>query len=526
MFDASVNTNRGLEDTTQEQKFDDFLTRYFAAKNKKAAAASKPETPVSMGPTDSLDVIESPSRSLALKPKMTLGIDPKPEVATTIDISKLRNTIDISKFRNTREKSTQMKGISVKGVGCQTTEMVSSAVEPKVAESRAVAPNLTEQQQALRQAENKSWQGLAGLKESVVGDTGLKGGFSALGKGRIGEGFSNIIRSLVMSPIKLGTVILDAPRKAGDTAAQAGQDWVKAGEDRGGVVGAFQGFGGGLVQVLGGAGRFTKPLIGLSCLVAGGPAGWVAGSILVGFFLFKEIGFIVNDKIDETQSVKALRDVASGVGAMVGSILSPIGQGIYKLTQKKAPVLLEKQSQTTDVWTKPVISGPKETSNPKAIQLDGKIAWRSVVPHFEELLKWEGQGTGLTPRNIQLALKRHLANPNAERFETLQEFLNSATNVCEEIRQLKHCSSPGGYLAQALEDGPVAPPSLGFQSRRKQAEAKTDKSEQPKSPQKTPLERVQRMTNMELNDFLGKDGYFLPVAVKRKMAMEHLQSSL
>ncbi|MEE2960744.1 MAG: hypothetical protein VYA34_08375 [Myxococcota bacterium] len=54
--------------------------------------------------------------------------------------------------------------------------------------------------------------------------------------------------------------------------------------------------------------------------------------------------------------------------------------------------------------------------------------------------------------------------------------------ICEEIRQLKHCSSPGGYLGKALEGGLVVPPCLGFQSRRKQAEAKADKAQELVSP--------------------------------------------
>ena len=202
---------------------------------------------------------------------------------------------------------------------------------------------------------------------------------------------------------------------------------------------------------------------------------------------------------------------------------NPGGRGVgtrYRVTES-----CEKLLKESSVSTK----SQKERGGPKLIPLDGRIPWRSLLPYFEELLKWEGRGTGLTPRNLQLALKRHLANPNAERFENLQESLESVTFICEEIRQLKHCSSPGGYLGKALEGGLVAPPSVGFKSLRKRAESKIDKPQKMKAPQDAPaptaaqrgavLRRVQRMPNLHLNDVLGGGNHFLPTAVKRKMAM-------
>jgi hypothetical protein len=79
-----------------------------------------------------------------------------------------------------------------------------------------------------------------------------------------------------------------------DVAAIKGQALVKAGEEQGGILGGVKAFFGGLIQVLGGVARLAKPLLGIGLMAAGGPAGWIAGLILLGLFAFKEVNCIIN----------------------------------------------------------------------------------------------------------------------------------------------------------------------------------------------------------------------------------------
>ena len=188
----------------------------------------------------------------------------------------------------------------------------------------------TEAPATMPDPENLPLQGGAGLKEAIVGSTGILGGLKALAKGRMAEGFSNIIRSVLSAPVQLGAVILDGPRKVADVAAAKGKKLVQSGEAQGGIVGALKAFGGGLMQVLGGIARLTKPALGIALIALAGPPGWIAGGALLGLYVLKELFCIVNDKVDELQTLKVLRDIGSGIGAIVGSVLSPITQPIAK----------------------------------------------------------------------------------------------------------------------------------------------------------------------------------------------------
>lgn len=185
--------------------------------------------------------------------------------------------------------------------------------------------------------ENLPLQGWKGLKEAVVGKTGIGAGFKAIAQGKLASGISNVLRNVVTIPVKAAAVLLDGPRKIADVAAIKGRAMVEAGSKLGGFAGALRSFFGSLLQIVSGAVRLLKPAIGIAVLaLVGGPIGWAVGGFFLGTFVFKELGSITNDKIDEMQTLKALRDIAGGAGAAVGSVLSTVTSGVSKLAARKA----------------------------------------------------------------------------------------------------------------------------------------------------------------------------------------------
>lgn len=190
--------------------------------------------------------------------------------------------------------------------------------------------------------DNLPLHGWAKLKEAIAGKDGIWGGIKALGNGRASTALSNICRSLITTPIYATTALLDAPRKLGDVAAAQGTSLVTKGEASTGLLSPLKAFAGGLIQVVGGAVRLTKPLIGLA-LVSSGPAGLLVGGLLIGLWVTKEAMCIVNDQIDEMQIIKFFRDIASGTGAVAGALISPITQGIAKLFKPAAPAVCANQ---------------------------------------------------------------------------------------------------------------------------------------------------------------------------------------
>lgn len=185
--------------------------------------------------------------------------------------------------------------------------------------------------------ENLPLQGWAGLKEAVVGKTGIGAGFKAITQGKFASGLSSVLRNVVTIPVKAAAVLLDGPRKIADVAAVKGKAMVEAGSKIGGFAGALRSFFGSLLQIIGGAIRLAKPAIGIAILaLVPGPIGWAIGGFLLATFLFKELSAITSDKIDEMQTLKAARDIVSGAGAVVGSVVSTVTSGVSKIAARKA----------------------------------------------------------------------------------------------------------------------------------------------------------------------------------------------
>jgi hypothetical protein len=112
---------------------------------------------------------------------------------------------------------------------------------------------------------------------------------------------------------------------------------VEEGSKVGGFAGALRSFFGSLLQIIGGAIRLAKPAIGIAILaLVPGPIGWAIGGFLLATFLFKELSAITSDKIDEMQTLKAARDIVSGAGAVVGSVVSTVTSGVSKIAARKA----------------------------------------------------------------------------------------------------------------------------------------------------------------------------------------------
>ena len=173
---------------------------------------------------------------------------------------------------------------------------------------------------------SKPLQGGAGLVDAVTGQDGLKGALDSAGKGQTATALSNVVRSAVTMPIKTASAMLDAPRKIGDVASAKGRELVSKGDEQGGLTGAVKVLGGALAQALGGITRLAQPLIGMALMAGAGPVGWMIGAFLLGMFILKEAGCIVNNKVDEMETFKALRDVASGAGAVAGLVLEPLAR--------------------------------------------------------------------------------------------------------------------------------------------------------------------------------------------------------
>ena len=176
-------------------------------------------------------------------------------------------------------------------------------------------------------------QGGAGLASAVTGPDGLQGALASAEDGKMATALSNLTRNAVTAPFQTMSAILDGPRKIGDTASAKGRELVKQGDEQGGLTGAVKVAGGALAQALGGACRLAQPLVGMALMAGAGPVGWVIGAILLGLFVLKEAGLIINNKVDEMQTVKALRDVASGVGAMAGLVLEPIARPLMSFVK-------------------------------------------------------------------------------------------------------------------------------------------------------------------------------------------------
>lgn len=249
--------------------------------------------------------------------------DPEPvvttEVAANTDAPVENDAVVTSDATvNTEAVVTTDAEINTEAVATTDTAVATDTAVEKVEKSEQPDP------------ENLPLQGWVGLKNAIVGPNGIVAGVKALGKGKAAEGLSNIVRSVISAPIHAAAAILDGPRKLADVAAIKGQALVKSGEEQGGILGALKAFAGGLVQVLGGVARLAKPILGLALIAAGGPAGWIAGLILLGLFAFKEVNCVINDKVDEMQLLKVVRDIGSGAGAIVGSVISPATQAIAK----------------------------------------------------------------------------------------------------------------------------------------------------------------------------------------------------
>jgi hypothetical protein len=178
-------------------------------------------------------------------------------------------------------------------------------------------------------------QGGAGLVNAVSGQDGLKGALASASEGKTATALSNVVRNAVTAPFQTVSAILDGPRKVGDVASAKGRELVTKGDAQGGLTGAIKVVGGSLAQVLGGFARLAQPLVGMALMAAAGPVGWLIGAILLGLFVLKEAGMIINNKVDEMQTVKALRDVASGVGALAGLVLEPIARPLMTFVKGK-----------------------------------------------------------------------------------------------------------------------------------------------------------------------------------------------
>ena len=178
-------------------------------------------------------------------------------------------------------------------------------------------------------------QGGAGLVNAVSGQDGLKGALASASEGKTATALSNVVRNAVTAPFQTVSAILDGPRKIGDVASTKGRELVTKGDAQGGLTGALKVVGGSLAQVLGGFARLAQPLVGMALMAAAGPVGWLIGAILLGLFVLKEAGMIINNKVDEMQTVKALRDVASGVGALAGLVLEPIARPLMTFVKGK-----------------------------------------------------------------------------------------------------------------------------------------------------------------------------------------------
>jgi hypothetical protein len=168
---------------------------------------------------------------------------------------------------------------------------------------------------------SKPLNGGAQLVEAVSGKTGIWAGLKALAKFRFAEGLSNIVRGLVSVPFAGVAAILDAPRKIGDIASTKGQALVLQGENQGGLTGALKTVGGGLTQAVAGVARLAQPVIGMALMASAGPVGWGIGAVLLGIFVVKELSSLLTGKTHEMQAFKAVRDVVSGVGAIIGGVL-------------------------------------------------------------------------------------------------------------------------------------------------------------------------------------------------------------
>lgn len=168
---------------------------------------------------------------------------------------------------------------------------------------------------------SKPLNGGAQLVEAVTGKTGIWAGLKALTKFRFAEGLSNIVRGLVSIPFAGVAAILDAPRKIGDIASTKGQALVLQGENQGGLTGALKTVGGGLTQAVAGVARLAQPVIGMALMASAGPVGWGIGAVLLGIFVVKELSSLLTGKTHEMQAFKAVRDVVSGAGAVVGGVV-------------------------------------------------------------------------------------------------------------------------------------------------------------------------------------------------------------
>ena len=168
---------------------------------------------------------------------------------------------------------------------------------------------------------SKPLNGGAQLVEAVTGKTGIWAGLKALTKFRFAEGLSNIVRGLVSVPFAGVAAILDAPRKIGDIASTKGQALVLQGENQGGLTGALKTVGGGLTQAAAGIARLAQPVVGMALMASAGPVGWGIGAVLLGIFVVKELSSLLTGKTHEMQTFKALRDVVSGAGAIIGGVV-------------------------------------------------------------------------------------------------------------------------------------------------------------------------------------------------------------
>ena len=214
---------------------------------------------------------------------------------------------------------------------------INEDTKPAAAEAAKAAEAAAPVATAAIDPENLPLQGWKGLKEAVVGKTGIGAGFKAIAQGKFASGLSSVLRNVVTIPVKAAAVLLDGPRKIADVAAVKGKAMVEAGSKVGGFAGALRSFFGSLLQIVGGAIRLAKPAIGIAILaLVSGPIGWAIGGFLLGTFVFKEFAAITSDKVDEMQTLKAVRDIVSGAGAAVGSVLSTVTSGVSKLAARKA----------------------------------------------------------------------------------------------------------------------------------------------------------------------------------------------
>jgi len=278
-----------------------------------SADASKPSGPNQPVVTDAMEA-EKAKKALALV-----------KGTTPVNTSKVTLSEELAAFARSRAASRLTRTVTTPTVVPAKPEPVPVGTFTKAAEDACDPAEVS--------APLQGWQG---LKDAITGKTGLIAGFKAVVAGRTAEGFSNILRSIATVPVKGLAAILDGPRKIGDIASIKGKQLVVAGENQGGFIGALKSFGGGLLQLVGAVARLAKPIIGICLVLFGGPAGLIAGLVFLGLFGLKEAGSIANDKIDETQTLKAAREVVSGVGAMVGAIVSPLATLIKNKTTKAA----------------------------------------------------------------------------------------------------------------------------------------------------------------------------------------------